>query len=157
MPVGECRPEIFWYKLMNRGQQTIGAFGISDRVPCGMDTKISEADSESWSEGIPHADMAEGIERHARGRDRGTKYSGGPYTYDHDHTAEICGQRCHRTAKVQEREPIAEKVYMAGEGVLERKHSMVPWIFCIDSRSERAGNHKIRSMAGGTGFRSSEA
>ena len=110
MPVGECRPEIFWYKLMNRGKQTVRALGISNRITCGVDTKISEADPESWSEGIPHADMAERIERYARGRDRRTKYSGGPYTHDHDHTAEICGQRGHRTDKVQEREPIAEKV-----------------------------------------------
>jgi hypothetical protein len=157
MPVGECRPEIFWYKLMNHGKQIIGALGIPHRIPCGMDTKISEADPESWSEGIPYADMAEGIERDARGRDRRTKYSGGPYPHDHDHTAEVFGQRGHRADKMQEREPIAEKVYMAGRGVLERKHSMVPWIFCIDSRAERAIDHKIRSMAGSTGFRSSEA
>ena len=53
MPVGECRPEIFWYKLMNHGKQIIGAFGISDRIPCGMGSKISEAGPESWREGIP--------------------------------------------------------------------------------------------------------
>ena len=91
MPVGECRPEIFWYKLMNRGKQTVRALGISNRIPCGVDTKISEADPESWSEGIPYADMAEGIERDARGGDRGAKYPGGPYPFNHDHTAEVCG------------------------------------------------------------------
>lgn len=46
---------------------------------------------------------------------------------------------------------------MDGEGILERKHSMVRWIFCVDSGVERAIDHKIRSLAGGAGFRSSEA
>ena len=157
MPVGECRPEIFWYKLMNHGKQIIGAFGISNRIPCGMDTKISEADPESWSEGIPNANLAEGIERYAWGGDRRAKYPGGPYTHDNDHTVKIFGQRGHRSDKVQERKQTEEKVYMAGERILERKHSMVPWIFCVDSGFERAIDHKIRSVAGGAGFRSSEA
>jgi hypothetical protein len=92
MPVGECRPEIFWYKLMNSGKQIIRAFGISDRIPCGMDTKISEANPESGREGIPCADMAKATERDAWGRDRRAKYPGGPYTHDNDHTPEIFGQ-----------------------------------------------------------------
>ena len=53
MPVGECDPEIFWYRLMNSGKQTIRAFGISDRIPCSVDTKISEANPEFWCERIP--------------------------------------------------------------------------------------------------------
>ena len=53
MPVGECDPEIFWYRLMNSGKQTIRALSISNRIPCGMDTKISEENPESWCEGIP--------------------------------------------------------------------------------------------------------
>jgi len=89
MPVGECRPEIYWYKLMNRGKQTVGAYGISNRIPCGMDTKILEADPESWRGGIPNAVMAKDTERDAGGRDRGAKYPGGPYPWDNDHTAEI--------------------------------------------------------------------
>jgi hypothetical protein len=58
---------------------------------------------------------------------------------------------------MQERKPTEEEVYMVREGILEREHSMVRWIFCIDGRAERANDHKIRSMAGDTGFRSSEA
>ncbi len=67
MPVGECDPEIFWYKLMNYGEQIIRALGIQDRVPCSLDTKISEENPESWSEGVPHTNMAEDTERYARG------------------------------------------------------------------------------------------
>jgi S1-C subfamily serine protease len=92
MPVGECRPEIFWYKLMNCGTQIIGALGISNRIPCGMDTKISEADPESWCEGIPYTSMAEDTERHAGGGDRRAEYPGGPYPHDNDHTAKIFSQ-----------------------------------------------------------------
>jgi hypothetical protein len=92
MPVGECRPEIFWYKLMDSGKQIIRAYGISNRIPCGMDTKISEANPESWREGIPNANVAKDIERHARGGDRGAKYPGGPYPHDNDHTPEIFGK-----------------------------------------------------------------
>jgi len=66
-PVGECRPEIFWYKLMNRGKQVIRAFGISDRIPCGMDTKISEANPESWSERTSWDLLAEYTKRNAWG------------------------------------------------------------------------------------------
>ena len=91
MPVGECRPEIFWYKLMDSGKQSIRAYGISNRIPCGMDTKISEADPESWREGIPWANVAKDIERHAWGGDRGAEYPGGPYPHDNDHTPEVFG------------------------------------------------------------------
>jgi hypothetical protein len=144
MPVGECRPEIFWYKLMNHGKQIIGALGIPHRIPCGMDTKISEADPESWGEGIPYANMAEDIEGDAGGGDCRAKYSGRPYPHDNDHSPEISGQRGHRTDKVQECKPIEEKVYMVRGRILERKHSMVPWIFCFDGRTERAIDHKVR-------------
>ena len=54
---------------MDRGKQVIRAFGISNRIPCGMDTKISEANPESWGERIPSEDMAEDPGRDARGRD----------------------------------------------------------------------------------------
>jgi len=46
---------------------------------------------------------------------------------------------------------------MVRERVLEGKHSMVPWIFCVDGRAKRGCDHKIRSLAGSSGFRSSEA
>ncbi len=52
---------------------------------------------------------------------------------------------------------IEKKVYTVREVILERNQSMVSWIFCIDGRAERATDHTIRSLAGGTGFRSSEA
>jgi len=91
------------------------------------------------------------------GGDRRAKYPSGSYPHDNDHTAEIFGQRSHRTDKVQERKQAEEEVYMAGERILERKHGMVPWIFCVDSGVERAIDHKLRSMAGGAGFGSSEA
>ena len=52
MPVGECRPEIFWYILMKSGEQIIRTYSISDRIPCGVDSKISEENPESGSEGI---------------------------------------------------------------------------------------------------------
>ena len=157
MPVGECRPEIFWYKLMNHGKQIIRAFGISNRIPCSMDTKISEADPESWGEGIPFANLAEDTAGDAWGGDRRAKYPGGPYPHDNDHSPEIFGQRGHRPDKVQECKPITEKVHMVRRRILEGKYSMVPWIFCIDCRAERAIDHKIRSLAGSAGFRSSEA
>jgi hypothetical protein len=86
-----ARPEIFWYKLMDRGKSTVRAFGISNRIPCGVDTKISEANPESWGEGIPHANVAKGVERDAWGGDRGAKYPSGPYPYDNDNTPEIFG------------------------------------------------------------------
>jgi len=46
---------------------------------------------------------------------------------------------------------------MVRERVLEGKHSMVPWIFCVDGSAKRGCDHKIRSLAGSSGFRSSEA
>ena len=49
------------------------------------------------------------------------------------------------------------KVYVVGEGVLEREYSMVSWIFCIDSWVERESDNKICEVAGETGFRTSEA
>ncbi len=86
MPVGECRPEIFWYKLMKNGEQIIRALGIQDRIPCSVDTKISEENPESWSERIPNANMAEDTEGHARSGDGRTKYPSGPYPHDNDHS-----------------------------------------------------------------------
>jgi hypothetical protein len=108
--VGECDPEIFWYKLMNSGKQIIRAFGISNGIPCGMDTKISEAHPESWDERIPYATMAEDTEADARCGDRRTKYPGGPYTYNNNHSSEICGKRGNRAAEWPKCKSTTEKV-----------------------------------------------
>src|SRR5664279_175730 len=93
------RPGDIWYKLMNSGKQIIRAYGISNGIPCGMDTKISEAHPESWDERIPYANMAEDTEADARCGDRRTKYPGGPYTYNNNHSSEICGKRGNRAAE----------------------------------------------------------
>ena len=51
--------------LMYRGEPIIRAFGLSDRVPCSMDTKISEANPEYWRQRISEKTLAKDIERYS--------------------------------------------------------------------------------------------
>ena len=75
--------------LINCGEQTIRAFGIQDRIPCCVDTKISEANPEFGRQRISTKAMAEDTESNAGRRAIGAKYSGGPYSYDYNHTPEV--------------------------------------------------------------------
>ena len=84
---------------MNCGKQIVGAFGVSNRVPFSMDTKISEANPEFWRERISEESMAKDTERNSGSGDIRAKYTGGPYTRSDDNTAEIFGKRCYREDK----------------------------------------------------------
>ena len=77
---------------MNCGKQIVRAFGVSNRIPCGVDTKISEANPEFWRERISEEDMAKDTERNSGSGDNRGEYPGGPYTRGDDHTTEVFGK-----------------------------------------------------------------
>jgi hypothetical protein len=77
--------------LMHCGKQVVMAFGIANRIPCGLDTEISEENPEFWRRRISERALAKDIERNSGSGNTGTKYPGGPYPYDNDHTPEVFG------------------------------------------------------------------
>ncbi len=95
MPVGECRLRDFGIRkyIVMHGKSIFWAWSVSDGIPCGVDSKISKTNPESWGERVSSKDISEDIENDARSRDRRAKHTSGSYPFGDDHSTEICGKR----------------------------------------------------------------
>jgi hypothetical protein len=87
---------VYW---MDRGEPIIRAYGVSDRIPCCMDTKISEANPKYWRQRISEETVAKDTERDTGSRNIRAKYTGGPYRYDYNYPSEVFSERRDRENK----------------------------------------------------------
>jgi len=144
-------------RLKEGGDTIFRSRRVSDRVSCGMDTKIPAKGPESRSTRISKQTFSANPQRYAWGGNSRNQYATRPHSCTDDYTAKIRSERRDRKNKRSKCEQAEEKVCLVGEGILERERCLVARIFRVDGRAQRKPNNQIRTLARESGFRSSEA